>query len=93
MQLFQTFEINAEKYKDPSVLFDDKKSTIIDQLKKDLGEYKGIKFLVGLSLEFFKDEKDGTRKHFHFQGQRHGEQSAILDEANADKYYDEQWHI
>lgn len=49
---------------------------------------KGIKFSVGLSLEFFKDEKDGTRKHF--KGQRHGEQSAILDEANGDKYYDEQ---
>ena len=70
---------------DPSLLFDGKKSTIIDRLKKDLGEYKGIKFSVGLSLEFFKDEKDGTRKHF--QCQRHGEQSAILDETNANKYY------
>ena len=85
---FKTYEINAEKYKNPSILFEDKKSIIIDQLKKDLGEYKGIKFSVGLSLEIFKDEKNGTRKYF--QGQRHGEQTTILDEINADKYYDEQ---
>ena len=42
---FKTYEINAEKYKDPSVLFVDKKSTIIDQLKEDLIEYNGNKIL------------------------------------------------
>ena len=73
---FKTYEINAEKYKDPSILFENKKSLIIDQINKDIKEYKGIKFSIGLSLEFFKDEKDGTRKYF--QGQKHGQQSAVL---------------
>ena len=85
---FKTYEINAEKYKDPSVLFVDKKSTIIEELKEVLIEYNGIKFSVGLSLEFFKDEKDGTRKYF--QGQRHGEQSAVLNDNNIENLYTEQ---
>ena len=47
-----------------------------------------IKFSVGLSLEFFKDEKDGTRKYF--QGQRHGEQSAVFNDNNIENLYTEQ---
>ena len=85
---FKTYEINAEKYRDPSILFENKKSLIIDQINKDIKEYKGIKFSVGLSLEFFKDEKDGTRKYF--QGQKHGEQSAVLHDNNVEDLYNEQ---
>ena len=85
---FKTYEINAKKYKDPSILFENKKSLMIDQINKDIKEYKGIKFSVGLSLEFFKDEKDGTRKYF--QGQKHGEQSAVLQEHNVEDLYNEQ---
>ena len=85
---FKTYEINAEKYRDPSILFENKKSLMIDQINKDIKEYKGIKFSVGLSLEFFKDEKDGTRKYF--QGQKHGEQSAVLHDNNVEDLYNEQ---
>ena len=85
---FKTYEINAEKYKDPSILFENKKSLIIDQINKDIKEYKGIKFSIGLSLEFFKDEKDGTRKYF--QGQKHGQQSAVLHDNNVKDLYNEQ---
>ena len=45
-------------------------------------------FSVGLSLQFFKDEKDGKRKYFH--GQRHGEQSVVLDGNIVNKFYNEQ---
>ena len=85
---FKTYEINAEKYKDPSILFENKKSPIIDQINKDIKEYKGIKFSIGLSLQFFKDEKDGTRKYF--QGQKHGQQSAVLHDNNVEEFYNEQ---
>ena len=45
-------------------------------------------FSVGLSLQFFKDEKDGKRKYF--QVQRHGEQSVVLDDNIVNKFYNEQ---
>ena len=45
-----------------TLLFYDKKSIIKDQTNKDIKEYNGIKFPIGLSIQFFKDEKDGTRK-------------------------------
>ena len=61
---FKAYEIEAEKYKDSVILFDDKKSVLIEQINKDIQEYNGVKFSIGLSLQFFKDEKDGTRKYF-----------------------------
>ena len=84
----KTYEINAEKYKDASMLFENKKSLIIDQINKDIKEYKGIRFSIGMSLEFFKDEKDVTRKYF--QGQKHGQQSAVLHDNNVEDLYNEQ---
>ena len=64
---FKTYEIDAHRYKDPSVLFYDKKSIRIDQINKDIKEYNGIKFSIGFSIQFFKHEKDGTRKHIGAQ--------------------------
>ena len=46
---FKAYEINAEKYKDPVILFDDKKSVFIEQVKKDIQEYNSVKFSIGLS--------------------------------------------
>ena len=85
---FKAYEINAEKYKDPVILFDDKKSVSIEQINKDIQEYNGVKFSIGLSLQFFKDEKDGTRKYF--TGAKHGDQSAALESSNLEEFYDEQ---
>ena len=50
---FKTYELDASAYKDASVLFADKKSIITSQIKHDIKEYNGIKFSVGLSIEFF----------------------------------------
>ena len=33
---FKAYEIDAEKYKDPVILFDDKKSVLIEQINKDI---------------------------------------------------------
>ena len=76
---FKTYEVDARKYKDPSILFSDKNSIIIDQIKKDIKEYNGIKFSVGLSIKFYHDELDGEQKEVI--GQKHGDQSAVLDDA------------
>ena len=84
----KAYDINAEKYKDPVILFDDKKSVLIEQINKDIREYNGVKFSIGLSLQFFKDEKDGTRKYF--TGAKHGDQSAALVSSNLKEFYDEQ---
>ena len=70
------------------ILLDDKKSIIKHQINKDIKEYNGVKFSVGLSLQLFKDEKDGKRKYF--QGQRHGESCAVLDGNNVNEFYNEQ---
>ena len=40
-----------------SILFDDRNSIIIDQINKDIKEYNGVKFSLGLSLQYFKDAK------------------------------------
>ena len=64
---FKTYEIDAHKYKDTSTFFDDKKSIIIDKINKDIKENNGVKFSLGLSLQFFQDEKDGKRKYFQAQ--------------------------
>ena len=85
---FKAYEIDAYSYKDPSVLFKDKKSLIIDQIKADIKEYNGIKFSVGLSIEFFHDEGDGTQKFV--LGQNHGEQCAVLEGSKLSEFYDKQ---
>ena len=54
----KTYKINLHNYKDTSVLFDDKKSITITQNNKDIKEHNGVKFSLGLSLQFFKDKKD-----------------------------------
>ena len=85
---FKAYEIDAHKYKDPSILFNDKQSIILDQIRKDIKEYNGIKFSIGLSLKFFKDELDGERKEV--KGAAHGEQCAVLNENNLDEHYNKQ---
>ena len=85
---FKAYEIDAHKYKDPSILFNDKKSTIIDKINENIKEYKGIKFSIGLSLEFFKDELNGERKEVTAAG--HGNQSAVLNANNLSEEYDKQ---
>ncbi len=85
---FKTYEIDAYKYKDPTILFDDKKSAIINQIKQDIKEYNGIKFSIGLSIQFFHDEGGGERKYV--VGQNHGEQSAVLDGNKVDEFYNKQ---
>ena len=54
-----------------------KKSVIINQINQDKKEYNGIKFSIGLSIQFFHD--DGNRERKYVVGQNHGEQSAVLD--------------
>ena len=85
---FKSYEIDARIYKDLSVLFYGKRSIIIDQTNKDIKEYNGIKFSIGLSIQFFKDEKDGTRKYIG--AQKHGEQSTVLDGRNVNEFYNNQ---
>ena len=70
------------------MLFKDKKSLIIDQIKDDIKEYNGIKFSIGLSIEFFHDEGDGARKFV--LGQNHGEQCAVLDGSWLSEFYNKQ---
>ena len=77
---FKTYEIDTHTYKDPSVLFYDKKFIIIDQINNNIKKYNAIKFSIGLSIQFFKDEKDGTGKYIG--AQMHGEQNTVLDVSN-----------
>ena len=67
---FKIYKIDARTYKDPSALFSDKKSVIIKQINQDIKEYNGIKFSVGLSVEFFHDEGEKRKQVI---GQNHGE--------------------
>ena len=85
---FKAYEIDASTYKDASVLFDDKKSIFTKQIKQDIKEYNDIKFSIGLSIQFFHDEGNGKQKQV--TGQRHGEQSAVLNDINVDNFYDNQ---
>ena len=41
--------------------------------------------MVSISLQFFKDENDGKK----IQGQRHRDQSAVLDGNNVNGFYNE----
>ena len=85
---FKTYEIDAHTYIDPSALFSDKESVLGNQINQDIKEYNGIKFSIGLSVQFSHDEDDGKRKIV--VGLTHGEQSAILDSSNVDEFYDKQ---
>ena len=85
---FKTYEIDAHTYIDPSALFSDKKSMLVNQINQDIREYNGIKFSIGLSVQFSHDEDDGKRKIV--VGQTHGQQSAVLDSSNVDGFYDKQ---
>ena len=85
---FKTYEVDARKYKDPSILFNDKKSTMTKQIRKDIKEYNGIKFSIALSIKFYHDELNGEKKEV--TGQKHGDQSAVLDDAKVNEFYDDQ---
>ena len=74
---FKTYEIDASKYKDASILFADKKSIITSQIKQDIKEYNAIKFSIGLS------------KQKQVTGQNHGEQCHFYDN-KVDEFYDNQ---
>ena len=65
-----------------------KKFMLINKINQDIREYKGIKFSIGLSVQFYHDEGNGERKLV--VGQNHGEQSAVLDENNVDEFYNKQ---
>ena len=69
-------------------MFDDKKSITINQINQDIKEYNGIKFSIGLSIQFFHDEGNGERKYV--VGQNHGEQNAVLDGNKVDEFYNKQ---
>ena len=85
---FKANEIDASSYKDHFVLFKDKKSLLIEQIKAGIKEYNGIKFSLGLSIEFFLEESDGTRTFL--LGSKHGEQCAVLDGSRLSEFYDKQ---
>ena len=65
-----------------------KKSITINQINQDIKEYNGIKFSIGLSIQFFHDEGNGERKYV--VGQNHGEQNAVLDGNKVDEFYNKQ---
>ena len=58
---FKSYEISADKYKDPNKLFRDKKSVITQQIVKELKELGGLKFQLGLTIIFYKDD-DAEKK-------------------------------
>ena len=58
---FKSYEISADKYKDPNKLFRDKKSIITQQIDKELKELGGLKFQLGLTIIFYKDD-DAEKK-------------------------------
>ena len=61
---------------------------LVNKINQDIRDYTGIKFSIGLSVQFSHDEGDGKRKFV--VGQNHGEQNAVLDDNNVDKFYDNQ---
>ena len=58
---------------------------LVNQINQDIREYNGIKFSIGLSVQFSHDDDDGKRKIV--VGQPHGEQSTVLDSSNVDELY------
>ena len=54
---FKTYEIDAHTYKEPSALFGDKKSMLVNQINQDIREYNGIKFSIGLSVQFVSEKQ------------------------------------
>ena len=65
-----------------------KKSITINQINQDIKEYNGIKFSIGLYIQFFHDEGNGERKYI--VGQNHGEQNAVLEGNKVDEFYNKQ---
>ena len=55
---FKAYELSAYKYKVPDKLFHDKKSVVTKQVVKELDEMSGLKFQLGLTKEFFKDDSE-----------------------------------
>ena len=82
---FKSYEISADKYKDPNKLFRDKKSVINQQIDKELKELGGLKFQLGLTIIFYKDA-DAEKKIV--TGVLHGDQMAILTPNKIDEFYD-----
>ena len=82
---FKSYEISADKYKDPNKLFRDKKSVINQQIDKELKELGGLKFQLGLTIIFYKDA-DAEKKIV--TGVLHGDQMAILTPKKIDEFYD-----
>ena len=80
---FKAYEISADKYKDPNKLFRDKKSVITQQIVKKLKELGGLKFQLGLTIIFYKDD-DAEKKIV--TGVLHG-QMAILTTDKIDEFY------
>ena len=85
---FKVYEIDASSYKDPSILFKDYKLNILNKIKKNIKEYNGIKFSIGLSIHFFHDEHNGKKKFV--DASNHGLQSAVLNNENIGEFYNEQ---
>ena len=81
---FKAYEISADKYKDPNKLFRDKKSAITQQIDKELKELGGLKFQLGLTIIFYKDD-DAEKKIV--TGVLHGDQMAILTPDKIDEFY------
>ena len=78
------YEISADKYKDQNKLFRDKKSVINQQIDKELKELGGLKFQLGLTIIFYKDN-DAEKKIV--TGVLHGDQMAILTPDKIDEFY------
>ena len=81
---FKAYEISADKYKDPNKLFRDKKSVITQQTDKELKELGGLKFQLGLTIIFYKDD-DAEKKIV--TGVLYGDQMAILTPDKIDEFY------
>ena len=85
---FRVYEVDAGDYKDSSILFNDYKTSLLNKIKKNIKEYNGIKFSVGLSLQFYHDEHNGKKKYV--SASNHGQQAAVLNDENIKEYYDNQ---
>ena len=85
---FRVYEVDAGDYKDPSILFSDYKTSLLNKIKKNIKEYNGIKFSVGLSLQFYHDEHNGKKKDI--SASNHGKQAAVLNDENIEEHYDNQ---
>ena len=83
---FKAYEISVKDYKDPQKLMKDKKSIVTNQINEDMKDLKALKFQLGLTVEFFKD--DGEIKKYT-TGVLHGDQNAILNSDKVTELYDQ----